>query len=103
MFIGQKIFTFNFKDSGNSCDVYVDLNKIRRPGLQSFDVLWDWLPPSRKDQKIWAKKYLPEVSKKIAELLQKKVGVLAVNASRELVVIDPGQGSSANPGSEGSA
>jgi len=84
----EKIFTFNFKDSGNSCDVFVDLNKLH-DGFCPLEVLWDWFPPSRKDQKIWAKKCLPEVSRKIATLLQKKVGLLAVNAAGELAVIDP--------------
>ncbi len=84
----QKIFTFNFKDSGNSCDVFVDLNKLHDGFCQ---VLWDYFPPSRKDQKIWAKKYLPEVSRRIATLLQKKVGLLAMNAAGELAVIDPSQ------------
>ena len=83
----QKIFTFNFKDSGNSCDVLVDLNKLH----DGLEVLWDYFPPSRKDQKIWAKKYLPEVSRRMATLLQKKVGLLAMNAAGELGVIDPSQ------------
>ncbi len=86
----QKIFTFNFRDSGNSCDVFVDLNKLH-DGFCPLEVPWDWFPPSRKDQKIWAKKCLPEVSRKIATLLQKKVGLLAVNAAGELAVIDPSQ------------
>ena len=86
----QKIFTFNFKDSGNSCDVFVALNKLH-DGCWPLEVLWDYFPPSRKDQKIWAKQYLPEVSRRIATLLQKKVGVLAMNAAGELTVIDPSQ------------
>ena len=88
----QKIFTFNFKDSGNSCDVFVDLNKLH-DGFCPLEVLWDYFPPSHKDQKIWAKKYLPEVSRRMATLLQKKVevGLLVMNAAGELDVIDPSQ------------
>jgi len=93
----QKILTFNFKDSGNSCDVFMDLNKLHdgfcplHDGSCPLEVLWDYFPPSRKDQKIWAKKYLPEVSRRIATLLQKKVGLLVMNAAGELAVIDPSQ------------
>jgi len=84
----RKIFTFNFKDSGNSCDVFVDLTKLH-DAFCSLEVLWDWCPPSRKDQQMWAKKCLPKVSKRIATLLQKKVGLLAINTAGELAVIDP--------------
>ena len=84
-----KIFTFNFTNSGNSCDVWVDLEKAHRPGFQScLEIQWDRFPPSRKDQKRWGKKCFPQVLQQIEKLLSKRVGTIALNAAGELVVTD---------------
>jgi hypothetical protein len=64
-----KIASFHFKKSGNSCDVYVESDPDYRSQIQDIRVEWDSFPPTPLDAKLWSRRYLPLVLRKIAELI----------------------------------
>lgn len=63
-----KIASFRFKKSGNSCDVYVELDPDDRNRIRDIRVEWDFVPPTPLDGKLWSRRYLPLVLRKIAQL-----------------------------------
>ena len=78
----KKLFTFYFKHSRNGCDVLVDTERPHSDLMNSIFVEWDVFPPSRKDRKIWARKYFPKVCRRLGKLLGNEQ-VIAWNALDE--------------------
>ena len=71
-------------DSGNSCDVVVDLDSIRPSALNHIVVAWDSLPPSAEDLRLLNERYLPIVNGRLKELTGKSLGTtLFINADAE--------------------
>ncbi len=65
-----KNFTFNIKNTGNSCTVSLNEIPAQMPGNQEWiaELIWKHDPPSRRDQRYFVRKIFPKLSKKIAHI-----------------------------------
>ena len=64
-----KIASFRFEKSGNSCDVYVQRDPHDEGRIRNIRAEWDSFPPTPHDARLWSRRYLPLVLRKLAELI----------------------------------
>ena len=93
-----KIASFHFKKSGNSCDVYGELDPDDNRQIRDIRVEWDFVPPTLLDAKLWSRRYLPLVLRKLAELIGGTVaGIRTVVSPGDPVVFQVDGGKGPNP------
>ena len=93
-----KIASFHFKKSGNSCDVYVEPDPDDNRQIRDIRVEWDCVPPTPLDAKLWSRRYLPLVLRKVAELIGGTVtGIRTVVHAGDPVVFQVDGGKGPNP------
>ncbi len=84
-----KIASFQFKKSGNACEVFAHLDPTQSCPVVSVEVSWNFIPTSALDRRLWTRKFYPMVCRRILALLPEGVKrTLAVDASGNVLVLD---------------
>jgi hypothetical protein len=83
-----KIHTFHCKSTGNSCDVWVDIDETENGTTVGEPKVFWAQPPSAMDAKLWRRRFYPEVCRRLVDQMPVGTKMLAFTDGRRIYRIE---------------